>query len=346
MFSLALIVVFVFPPISGQIIEQREYKGETIYCGRSGLRGFSESCGADAGYKYVFIGSVLSVSDLLNDEKRVRLAPEEIFFGNPDKEVVAVTDQGRCLPELQPGRRWLFYLRQDHDANELLLSYGSYSGPVNDEQGRIAVLRRLAQMTNAGLLKGHVSRLVSDSSTKLWVSEPVLNHKITATRKDNRTEYVAFTDSEGDFEFEPLAPGLYQVTSNTDPQWWAWEGATQVRPGNCSYVDFELETNGSISGHVRAGGKTDRIIWVTAAIVGSADSGFKSAPADRDGYFEINGLRPGQYLVGAGIADQTDTPEWKNRVYYPGVRRKDLATVIEIGPAGKRTDIDFSLPLR
>jgi hypothetical protein len=79
---------------------------------------------------------------------------------------------------------------------------------------------------------------------------------------------------------------------------------------------------------------------------GEGESGFHSAYADKDGHFEIHGLRPGRYLIGVGIDAKPGTTEWKNRVYYPGVREKNLAIVIEIGPAGKRTDVEFPLSVR
>src|SRR5262245_33680296 len=89
-----LLALLAAPPLSAQIIEiSKDDKGQTLYCARSGLHGFSDSCGADAGDKYVFIGSVLSVSAAPEQEQRVRLAPEEVFFGSPGKEVVAITNQ-------------------------------------------------------------------------------------------------------------------------------------------------------------------------------------------------------------------------------------------------------------
>jgi hypothetical protein len=70
----------------------------------------------------------------------------------------------------------------------------------------------------------------------------------------------------------------------------------------------------------------------------------KSFYADEHGYFEARGLEPGRYMVGIGIGAQRDSREWRSRVYYPGVRIKENATVIELGKAEKRTNIDFQSP--
>jgi hypothetical protein len=65
---------------------------------------------------------------------------------------------------------------------------------------------------------------------------------------------------------------------------------------------------------------------------------------DDHGYFEARGLEPDRYLVGIHIQAQPDTPEWRSRVYYPGVETKEEATVIQLGRAEKRTNIDFKFP--
>jgi hypothetical protein len=65
--------------------------------------------------------------------------------------------------------------------------------------------------------------------------------------------------------------------------------------------------------------------------------------ADENGYFEVAGRQPGQYLVGVGLLAPFDSAEWQSRVYYPGVRTREQAKVIELGDGEWRTDIDFRL---
>ena len=345
MFLLAWILTVASLSISAQIFEERDYKGERVSCARSGLRGFSESCGSDAGYTYVFIGSVLSVSNLPNNELSVRLATEEIFFGQPEKELVATTTQGRCLEELHPGDRWLFSLQEQEKTRKLLLAYGSSSYPTSEAQNVIERLHRLAQMPQSGLIMGNVSQLVWDITVKAQTSFYPEKYKIIARRKDNGAEYIALTDDRGNYEFEPLPPGSYEMTANTDPRWWGWEGTTEVRPGTCSKIGFELSSNGSISGRVRnIGGDPDKSLWVTAVAAGEEVSESHSTFANKDGHFEFHGLRPGRYLIGVGIDAEPETAEWKQRVYYPGVRLKELAIIIEIARGQQRSNIDFSLP--
>ena len=45
-----------------------------------------------------------------------------------------------------------------------------------------------------------------------------------------------------------------------------------------------------------------------------------------------------------GINAEPGTAEWRARVYYPGVRSKDEAIVIELGTAERRSGVDFKIP--
>ena len=68
------------------------------------------------------------------------------------------------------------------------------------------------------------------------------------------------------------------------------------------------------------------------------------ATADERGYFEANGLEPGRYLVGIDIQDNQGGLLPRAKVYYPGVRDRDLAVAIALRQGEKRVHIDFSLP--
>jgi hypothetical protein len=83
--------------------------------------------------------------------------------------------------------------------------------------------------------------------------------------------------------------------------------------------------------------------WVQ--IVSVDDNWWHLAHVDANGYFEVRGVGPGRYVVRLGIRPGTgyfsDVP---TPVFYPGVRTKEQATVIQLGRAEKRTGVDFQLP--
>lgn len=332
------------PHASAQIVEYREYRGKKIMCVLSGLQGWGSPCGTDGSYSYIFVGSVLSATEISDTEKRLQVVPQEIFLGDSTSELTVTTDQGACLPEILPGDQWLFYLWRDDKSKNLLLGYDSPSKPIADAQPAINRLRRLAAMTDSGVVVGSIQQPVWHNDEKYMDYVDVPNHKVIAKRESDGAEYSASTDSEGHFEFEPLPTGSYKLSANTAKGLWAEEGPTKVHPRGCTQYQFELHTDGSISGHVRAAdGRTFKVHpWVE---VSSADGrGSQSFYVDEHGYFEARGLEPGRYLVSVGITTKPNTPEWRSRVYYPGVETQEKATVIKLGKAEMRGDVDFKLP--
>jgi hypothetical protein len=265
----------------------------------------------DGSYAYIFVGSVLSTTERSDTEKRLELSLEEIFLGKNIGRLKVSTTQGACLPEIFPGDRWLFYLRHDDKTHEFLLDYGSPSKPIADAEAAITRLRRLAAMSGSGLILGSLNQELQDADedgTKSTTFVPVQNHKVIAKRVPDGAEYSAVSDRDGNFEFGPLPSGSYHLT-----------------------------------GHVRsADGKPFKLHpWVEV----ETEDGqrFASFYADDEGFFEAKGLEPGRYLVGIGMRAEPETPEWRSRVYYPGVATKENATIIELGKAEKRENIDFSM---
>jgi hypothetical protein len=339
------------PCVQAQIIEMREHNGKQLFCAKSGLRGFAEPCGTD-GYKaYIFIGSILSVADAPDNEKRLVLTPEEVFLGDVPAELAVTTNQSECLADdIHPGDHWLFYIQREHNTDKFLLAYGSGSGPVADEQPTIARLRRLAQMPNAGIISGHVGRTIWNDAEKVEEYSPIPKHEIIAKRIADSAEFTANTDAGGNFEFQPLPEGTYHVTANTTNGLWTEEGDTSVHPHGCSYIGFELDPDGVVSGHIRAADGSPAKNALVKAQVPSSQSRRSwethSIAADENGYFEFRGLRPNRYLIGVGTSADEGSAEWKNRVYYPGVRNESRAIVIELSKAEKRKNINFTLLAR
>jgi hypothetical protein len=300
----------------------------------------------DGSYAYIFVGSVLSTTERSDTEKRLELSLEEIFLGKNIGRLKVSTTQGACLPEIFPGDRWLFYLRHDDKTHEFLLDYGSPSKPIADAEAAITRLRRLAAMSGSGLILGSLNQELQDADedgAKSTTFVRVQNHKVIAKRVPDGAEYSAVSDRDGNFEFGPLPSGSYHLSTNTDRGLWAEEGSATVHTQGCTAFQFELHANGGITGHVRsADGKPFKLHpWVEV----ETEDGqrFASFYADDEGFFEAKGLEPGRYLVGIGMRAEPETPEWRSRVYYPGVATKENATIIELGKAEKRENIDFSM---
>jgi hypothetical protein len=171
---------------------------------------------------------------------------------------------------------------------------------------------------------------------------------VIAKSTSDGSEHVEFTDSNGRFEFE-LAPGSYDLTANTQDGLKEMEDdfsrrSVPVIAQECLEVKIPMLADGKLAGRVRkANGKPASFIKVAIIPISPVHPQF-STDTDADGHFEVSGRQPGEYLVGIGLLAPYDSIEWKTRVYYPGVRTREQAKVIDLSAGEWRTDINFKLP--
>jgi len=228
-FLSVLAVLFVVPSLSGVIREFREWHGSQIQCIHGGAWvNAPKPCGTpDYWYERVFTGTVRSVTEISDTDRRLEISPEENFLGDSKGTVTATVNQA-CLtpndPEIKAGDRWLFYVR----ANEI--PFDSPSKPLSEAQERVAQLRRLAHLTNSGVLSGNVMRIEDGKMDR------VPNHKIVAKRISDGTQYFTVSDDDGEFVFKPLPAGVYEVTANTVDGLWAEGAKVEVKPRKCAAV--------------------------------------------------------------------------------------------------------------
>lgn len=270
--------------------------------------------------------------------------PEEVFSGRVAGLLSVTTKQGECFGDFQAGDKWLFYLRQDTKTKSLLLDYASPTRPIADAQAQVDVLRRLARMNDSGIIMGQVTGPIWNEN-KWETSVPVPDHKIIAKQQASGREYAAFTGVDGQYEFEPLPSGEYQISADTAEGLFAEQRNAAIRPQSCSSVSFELQPDGIISGQVTtADGKAAKYVQVAIVPVSAGNLQFTSSLTDELGRFEVKALHPGRYLVGIGIQAHPGSADWRSRIYYPGVRDRNLAVLIDLGRAEKRANLDFQLP--
>src|SRR5215471_16541259 len=99
--------------------------------------------------------------------------------------------------------------KTDRRNGQLEMLFDGPSKPLPQGKKDVAELRRLARMTDSGILSGNVLSFVRGNVNI------VQNHKIIATRQQVGTQYAALADKDGDFKFGPLPAGVYEVTANT-----------------------------------------------------------------------------------------------------------------------------------
>jgi hypothetical protein len=337
--------------LSAVLVEVREYHGKQVTCLHSGLIGVAKVCGTE-GYVRVFTGVVRSSVDRGDTDKLLELIPDEVFVGDTS-EAKAITNQACLNTDIQAGDKWLFYLNRDPHSDTLVLSYAGPSKPIGESEDDISMLRTLGHLKNAGILIGNIERL---GDTEDGEAAPLANHKVAAKSVKNGREYTAYTNQKGHFRFD-LPVGEYNVTTAPEyglgevESFLSMQGSIPVANGRCLEHDFAVKpltsikpkTDGIISGHLGSPDGKPFTVHPWVQIVSVDSDMFTSAYVNAKGYFEAKNVQPGRYVVGLGIRPGTGN-DMPTPVYYPGVRTKGEATIIELRPNEKRTNVDFQLP--
>lgn len=358
-----LVVGCLVPRLSAVIVEVREYHGKRVTCVHSGLMGVAKSCGTER-YARVFTGIVSSFVEVGDTDKRLEIVPDEVFVGD-SSYAIAIANQACLHTDIQAGDKWLFFLYRDPKSDALVLGYDGPSKPMSEAEDDISMLRDLGHLKNTGILIGTIERLeVTENVTPVRsvnykVVAPLANQKVVAKDVASSAQYTTYTNEKGHFKFV-LPAGTYDVTTAAEyglrqvENFRSMEGSVLVQKGTCMEHSFgvkrdagpAVQTDGIISGHVGSPDGKPFTVHPWVQVVSVDSDFFRSAYVDANGYFEAKGVKPGRYVVGLGIRPGTgyfsDVP---TAVYFPGVRTKEQATVIELHAGEKQTDVDFRLPV-
>jgi hypothetical protein len=319
--------------------------GDWYACSVSGLKGMGRDCGT----KYdemVFTAEILSMDPAPDDEFRLALRPLTIFKGAPAVGIEVFTAQHRCLPEMKTGDRWLFSLYRDGDSKHLIVNYGSRSGPEAEEAKAITFLNKLATLDHKGVVKG---RAYFNEQTEKDSEEqrPSSDHTILLTHVEDGLKFKAVTDKEGNFEFEPLPAGKYELEPNTKPGLWTmWSGETDVEPHGCTDFDLDFHVDGQIAGRLVFPAGVDPSTWEVEATPADDPDVFPAMDwTDNAGRFVLHGLKPGKYiLVFKKTNDARKGPNLQIDLFAPGTPNRASAQVIELGKASRVEGIEFIVP--
>jgi hypothetical protein len=336
-------------PVRAQIDELRNIDGKTVECLHSGLISDLDDCGFRSDwYVYVFVGSISAVTPAGKDEKNLQITPEEVFHGEPPTPLTVLTSQGACLPKLTVGDRWLFFLRKEHGKPIVLDYYGNDSRPVAHAREQIETLRRLKTIGEFGIVRGNVERGPNSHDGKA-----VPGAHVVAFRTSDNAQFSATTDTNGHYEFEPLAPGEYKLTVDPVGSFQPDDSGVEVGPGACWGVALSKSPHAQLGGHVKHSDGSS-VPKVPVLIMYEDGSWFTTEESDADGYFRSDGMRPGRYVVGINLPGAAP---WKNAggaganvaprtapLFYPGMHNRSDALVITLADDEKRDDINFVIP--
>jgi hypothetical protein len=331
---------------AAQIMSSKDVGGKTIQCLHTGLMSDLSDCGSQSDwYAYVFVGTISGITPTKDSEKELQIVPYEIFKGEPMNPLIVRTSQGACFPELNVGDHWLFYLRKGNPS--VLDFYGNISSPVADAQQRLETLRRLGTIGDNGILRGRVHQ------GHFGEGNAIRNAHVTADRATDGVQFVATTDADGRYEFQPLPPGKYKLTAD-DPtkSFRADESSIEVKSRQCWDLTLGRTPRAHLGGHVQhSDGSPAAQVQILFMV--EDESWFTTETrTNAHGYFRFESLNPGKYLVGINVPGG---PAWASvscggkcippiAAYYPNMRDRSAASVISLASDKERDDIDFIIP--
>jgi hypothetical protein len=217
---------------------------------------------------------------------------------------------------------------------------------VSEAEKDIETLRQLKTNGAFGIVRGSVER------GRFGDREAVPGAQVTATKKSDRSQSFAATDSDGHFQFAPLSPGTYKLTVDPIGPFRPDDDSVDVKPGSCWDVTMSKSPRAQISGHLRYPDGSPAA-GVPVLIIDADGSGYNTQQSDEHGHFSSESMSAGKYLV---AVRSPGAPPWKisscggaceipaGALYYPWMHDRSGALVIELSDDEKRKNIDFTIP--
>jgi hypothetical protein len=340
---LAILAVYLFcrGGVAAQVIELRTVGDKTVTRMHSGLSSDRKDCGLRYGWHdLVFVGSISGITPIADDELKLEIIPEEIFHGQPATPQIVLTTQAACLPKMQVGDRWLFYLRVEKNKPVVLDYFANDSRPVADAREQIETLHRLETIGESAIVRGRV------------FDGPAFNAKtvpgacVTARSESEDIQFVSLANGDGRFEFEPLPAGKYRITAEGAGSVLTDVSRVHVSAGDCLDLTLSRLFHARIGGYVRRVDGSP-VANVDLIVISADNSWYATSGSDARGHFEFGSLRSGEYVVGMKLPG---TPAWEYStegkppaasLYYGGSTTRSGAVVIKVGADEKMDDLEF-----
>src|SRR5262249_46950550 len=124
----------------------------------------------------------------------------------------------------------------------------------------------------------------------------VPNVRVVAQRAGDNLKFVTITDADGRYEFQPLPPGKYGFTAEaigvSDDKGWL-----DLQGGVCRSLTLAREEpKAQLGGHVQRFNGAP-VAHADVLIMKEDESWFTTSTTDARGYYHLDFLRPGKYVV-------------------------------------------------
>ncbi len=273
---------------------------------------------------------------------------EEVLSGVKTEQIIVRNKTGTsCDISFEQGETYLIFANSDAKKG---FSTGYCSGNTPTSAGEfLTALRGLPPKGSGGRLYGNVSESLKKPSDDDYVAMPGVDIKIQEI-EGSRKVFHAVTDNEGNYEL--IVPqGKYKVNPAI-PTYGRLglysEEAVFVKDRGCVEKHFTVENKSQINGKViDSRGKAVTEIRVELVSIEddkpepfSDDGGY----TDKTGHFSITNIPSGRYTLSINYLIEPTEESPFPTVFYPNVKKRENAMIIEVGLGQRIDSLVFQLP--
>jgi hypothetical protein len=264
----------------------------------------------------------------------VRFRVDEAFKGTRVGEAVTVLaiNKSNCcgaLPEFSEGSQFLlFTLFTSSAQNVPVVGPCDPVIPIAEAGDHLTYLRNLLAHNVATEVYGEVYVWENFWSGKS--SQPMPSVRITFTSENGTFDTIS--DALGRFR-RNLRSGNYEVGADV-PGYMDRSGAMSftLAPESCAEVSVSLEYNGTIEGRAVDDHRNPATGAAVSLLDATTNDEVSLAWTGADGEFSLNGIAPGDYVLGLNVGPLPDVNRPYAATFYPSEPRREFAQKIHLEP--------------
>lgn len=333
--------------------------GQVMACGLNPY--MSSICEMYGSAKTVFTGKILHIKELkttnANSDAEITFQVEESFLNAKKLTQVRIILSGASIEHcgFEEGKRYLVYAYKGDKG--LSIDAGTRTRPIEAADEDLAFLRSLKRTKPGSRIYGTVNQVVK-SSLEENNKQPISELKLKFEQLDGKRQiFETLTDVDGKYEVTGVPAGKYKITqvnpldgfdfSSRD----AIYSPPEITDKGCAKQNFLLTTKNKLSGKVvdDEGKPVDHIDVEIISIDAKKPNSYlgeEYGQTGSDGNFVSYNIPPGLYTLSVNYGNPPNDESPFPTVFYPGVRDKSQATIIEIKAGEEIKNIEFQLPLR
>jgi len=280
-----------------------------------------------------------------------RFQVDEIYKGLDAKTREVVIDPDNitsCQAEYRVGVRYIIFGDKRSGSEMIMAGECSGSRPAETHLDDVKFLGQFAAGNSQTAVSG---RVVQGLMTIAWPDAdngaPVSGASVIL--RNGSAILSQTTDQGGSFRFEPVDPGKYTLLAHADNFGPSGPSPIEVVRGGCVELFPRLVSSTVLSGRVmQMDGAPAVKLSVEVLRKNSAGRWYSSTQfwtqTGEEGQFKFTDLPTGDYLVGYEIWSDKPSPYFPYPTqYFPGVAKREQATVVHLSPNQSMDGLTFRL---